>query len=209
VNVKRIGISLIALFVLAGCGGHEPPAAAPPATQGSQPTAAATPSADAVTPSPTASSAAEGPVEFTVDGAGPYQLGAELAALKETPGLSEVTTGGASCPQNTTARGTGAWQDVHLSFRQDGTLYLATNRSTSIPTPSGAWLGSTLAQLKSIYKGITGEDLARGAKKAYLVTTASGRGILFELDAGARVGTMMAGEGEYLRSSFQRGQGFC
>jgi hypothetical protein len=198
---------LILLIALAGCGEGEPASA--PATRGGSSTPVVSASAPAVTASPAPSSSPEAAVEFTVDGAGPYQLDADLAALQAEPGLSDVTTGGTACPQSTTARGVGTWQDIQLSFRQDGKLYLATNRSASIPTPSGAWLGSTLAELRSIYAGIFGEDLTRGANKAYLVTTTGGRGILFELDAGAKVSSMLAGEAEYLRASYLAGKGFC
>ncbi len=148
-------------------------------------------------------------IEFSVDGAGPYQLGETLAALQSTAGLDEVTKGGAGCPGNTTARGTGVWTDVRLSFRPDGKLYLLVNRSTSIPTPSGAWLGTTLAQLKSIYVRIPGQELARGSARAYLVTTLSGRGILFDLDASKKVISMVAGDAAYLKSSYQGGTDFC
>lgn len=113
------------------------------------------------------------------------------------------------CVGNTTARGTGVWRDVRLSFRKDGQLYLAVNKSPSIPTPSGAWLGTSLAELKSIYKGVAGQELTRGAHSAYLVTTLSGRGILFDLDASKRVVSMAAGDAAYLKSSYLRGTGFC
>jgi hypothetical protein len=205
--VKRIGIvlGLVASVALAGCGGKDPaPAPAPPATAAT-PTATASPAAA----SPGVSPSADAAVEFTVDGAGPYQLGADLTTLQATPGLGEVAQGAAPCPQTTTARGTGAWAEVELSFHADGVLYLAVNRSASIPTPSGAWVGSRLAELKKIYAGIPGEDLARGTAKAYLVTTISGRGILFDLGTGGRVVAMMAGESGYLKTSFVGGKGFC
>jgi hypothetical protein len=144
-----------------------------------------------------------------VDGAGPYQLGATLTALQSTANLDEVTAGGKTCPDNTTARGTGAWKDVRLSFRKDGKLYLAINRSLSIPTPSGAWLGTTLAELKTIYAGVTGEDLTRGANTAFLVTTLSGSGILFDLDANKKVISMASGDATSLKSSYLAGTDYC
>ena len=49
-------------------------------------------------PAPTASAAAL--IEFSTDGAGPYQLGLTLTQLQAKPGLEEVTTGGV-CPNNT------------------------------------------------------------------------------------------------------------
>jgi hypothetical protein len=83
------------------------------------------------------------------------------------------------------------------------------NRSPSVPTPSGAWLGTTLAQLKSIYKGVAGQDLARGTTSAYLVTTLSGRGILFELGPGKTVVSMAAADAGYLKANFVGGTDFC
>jgi hypothetical protein len=147
-------------------------------------------------------------IEFTVDGAGPYRLGATLAGLEAAGALDEVTPNG-ECPGNTTARGTGIWSDIRLSFRSDGKLYLAVNRSPSIPTPSGAWLGTTLTDLKKIYASVTTQDLARGGASAFLVVTLSGRGVLFDLDASKQVIAMIAGEGSYLRSSYKSGTNFC
>jgi hypothetical protein len=203
--VRRVyPLLVIALLALAGCGSKEPSAAPPPqATTG----AGSTPPSASATPTPSGTRTAV--VEFSVDGAGPYQLGAKLNDLKTNPGLDEVVTGGATCPQNTTARGTGTWADVRLSFRPDGTLYLAVNRSTTIPTPSGAWLGTSLTDLKKIYVGIPGQQLTRGAGTAYLVTTLSGRGILFDLDPAKKVMSMAASEAVYLKSSYLGGTDFC
>jgi hypothetical protein len=196
-----IVLGLIAVTVGA-CGKKQPQSAPPPATTGT--TATATPTASG-TPTGT-----PGPViEFSVDGAGPYLLGAKLADLQAAGQLDEVAKGGDPCPANTTAKGKGTWADVYLSFRPDGVLYIAINRSTSIPTPSGAWLGSSLTELKRIYAGVPGQDLRRGTASAYLVSTLSGRGILFELDPSQRVTTMTAGETVFLRSSFTGGSNFC
>jgi hypothetical protein len=149
-------------------------------------------------------------IEFSVDGAGPYELGATLAALQASPGLDAVTPGGnKACPDDTVAHGTGAWSGVELSFHKDGTLYLAVNRSPSIPTPSGAWLGTNLNDLKKIYAAIPGQVLTHGATQAYLVTTISGRGILFDLDASTSVTAMTAGDATYLRRAYLDGTGFC
>jgi hypothetical protein len=206
--VKRVRlVALVALMAVAGCGSHgqaQAPAAPPPATSAGSASPTGTESA-----SPTGSPSPSTSIEFTVDGAGPYQLGATLAALRSVPGLEEIKAGGGTCPQNMTARGTGSWTDVHLSFRSDGVLYLAVNRSPSIPTPSGAWLGTTLAQLKMIYAKVTAEELARGKGRAYLVTTLSGRGILFDLDAKTRVTAMRAADATFLRVSFEGGTAFC
>lgn len=198
------------LLTLSACGGGDKKDQ--PAEAGSTPTTGTTSSATASPgPSATASATADpgGIIEFSVDGAGPYALGATLTELQAEPGLTEVKTGATGCPQNTSAHGTGVWQDVDLSFHADGKLYLAVNRSTRIPTPSGAWLGSKVVDLKKIYAGVSGQDLARGTNKAFLVTTVSGRGILFNLDAAGLVATMTAGDAAYLKTNFQSGSAFC
>jgi hypothetical protein len=192
----------LVLLTAAGCGKGEP-TAAPPAT----PAGSSAPSGSA---SGTPSAPPSDLVEFSVDGAGPYQVGAALESLKAAGHLDEVTAGGKECPENTTARGTGVWKDVRLSFHKDGKLYLVINRSASIPTPSGAWLGTTLEDLKKIYVGVPGQDLAKGSGgKAYLVTTLSGRGILFDLDPAMKVMSMTAGEAGFLKSSYEGGTNFC
>jgi len=209
-NARRTLVVLALLAVAgpglaSGChrgGGDNPDSAPPTATTPAPTDTSASPTA---TPSPTASTEV---IEFSVDGAGPYLLGATLDALKATPGLDEIAAS-TTCPQNKTARGTGVWHDVRLSFHQDGSLYLLTNTSTSIPTPSGAWVGTPLAQLKTIYAKVTGQQLNRGTASAYLVTTLSGRGILFGLDATKTVSSMAAGESAYLRSQFTSGGAFC
>ena len=144
-----------------------------------------------------------------MDGAGPYLLGKTLTELQAGPGLAEVATGAATCPENTTAVGTGTWSDVQLSFRKDGKLFLLVNRSPAIPTPSGAWLGSTLADLKKIYAGVTKQELKQGTDSALLVQTIGGRGILFDLDEGKRVATMIAGDATYLRATYTGGADWC
>jgi hypothetical protein len=96
-----------------------------------------------------------------------------------------------------------------VSARPDGKIYLVVNRSATIPTPSGAWLGNTLAALQSIY-GTIGEELNQGGSTAYLVKTTSGRGILFDLDPGTKkVITMIAGDAAYLKSSYLGGTDYC
>jgi hypothetical protein len=199
------------LASLAACGHPKARDVGPaPAPAGSAPSAPA--SSGTTTPPTTAPS---GPptsaqvAEFTVDGTGPYLLGAMLADLKASPGLTNVTTGGATCPNNTTAQGTGVWKDVHLSFRPDGALYLAVNRSPTIPTPSGAWLGTGLAQLKTIYAHVQSEVLAVGTARAFLVTTLSGGGILFDLNAQGTVISMAAADPDFLRTSYENGTDYC
>jgi hypothetical protein len=203
--VKRIGV-LIAVALLAagtsGCGSHKKGGSfvAAPSSSGSaagQASGSATPSAS---PSPSAVL-----IEFSVDGIGAYQLGASLDALKTTPGLNGITTGGPKCPDDTVAQGTGDLADVQLRFHKDGTLFLTINKSTSIPTPSGAWLGTPLAQLKTIYATVQGESLTRGTATAFLVTTQSGRAILFDLSGTQTVTDMVAGDGAYLRATYLSG----
>ena len=140
-----------------------------------------------------------------MDGAGPYQLGAALATLKASPGLDAVTSGGPACPDNTVAQGIGVWKGVQLRFHKDGALFLAVNRSPTVPTPSGAWLGTTLTQLKTIYAAIPGENLTHGAGAAYLVTTLTGGALLFDLGSHQQVTDMIAGDGPYLRATYLSG----
>ena len=203
--MKRIGALLVVAVLAAGatgCGPHKQ-AAAPlttPAWSGPPSGGSSGPASASASASPSAVL-----VEFSVDGIGPYQLGASLTALKATPGLGGVTAGGQTCPDNTVAQGTGDWKDVQLHFHKDGSLFLAVNRSTSIPTPSGAWLGTTLAQLKTIYASVPGESLARATGSAFLVTTQSGRGILFDLSGSQQVTDMVAGDGTYLKATYLSG----
>jgi hypothetical protein len=204
-RARLVVVALLSVFALlattaAGCGKDEPTTAPPVNTPRStaSPSSSATPSGS---PSPG--------VEFSVDGAGPYQLGASLTELQSANLLDEIAKGTGPCPQNTTARGTSTWGDVHLSFRADGKLYLLINRSTSIPTPSGAWLGTSLTDLMKIYAAVPGQVLRRGSTTGYLVTTLSGRGILFELDTTQKVMAMTAGESGFLRTNFNSGTDFC
>jgi hypothetical protein len=208
--MKLVGLLAVAalLTVAAGCDSKEPsPAFKPPASSSAG--ASAEPSAG---PPPSTSASgipAASPNQFSVDGTGVYQIGAKLADLQTAGQLADVKTGAETCAQNTTAKGTGAWAEVRVSARPDGKIYLVVNRSSTIPTPSGAWLGMTLAALQSIY-GSIGEELAQGNAKAYLVTTTSGRGILFDLDPGTKkVTAMIAGDAAYLKSSYLGGTDYC
>jgi CCR4-NOT transcriptional regulation complex, NOT5 subunit len=146
--------------------------------------------------------------EFTTDGAGPYQLGKGLNELQSNPGLEQVTPD-ANCPGNMTARGTGIWRDVVLHFRPDGRLYLAENRSLALPTPSGAYLGTTLEDLKKIYSGLVTEELKRGSIEAFYVQTFGGRGILFVLNSNKQVDVMYAADGPWLRNTFSTSDKLC
>jgi hypothetical protein len=208
--MKRMGtlaavtILAVTMPALAGCGKTAkitPPAASTGTVSGSG-------APSSTSGSPTPSGSPTDLIEFTVDGAGPYQFQMNLAALRAKPGLDDVKAS-TDCPNNMTARGTGTWKDVQFSFHNDGTLFLAVNKSPNIPTPSGAWLGTTAAQLKTIYAGVTGQDLKRGDSSAFLVSTLSGQGILFELDPGLRVISMMAGDAAYLRNTFTGGGKYC
>lgn len=203
--MKRTGLLLaVTLLFAAGCGSD-----APPTNSAATPTKTTPSTSGSASPSTTPTTSAGSLIEFTVDGAGPYLLGKTLTELQATPGLADVKTGGETCPENTTATGTGVWADVRLSFRKDGKLYLAVNRSPGIPTPSGAWLGTTLADLKKIYAGVTTQELKQGTHVGFLVVTITGRAILFDLDEGQRVMAMISGDSSFLRTSFTGGTDFC
>jgi hypothetical protein len=208
--VKPLGrfvvVTLAAALAATGCSSGQQPTTNPTVASSNTTTGATTSSSGRPSASP--STSAPELVEFSTDGAGPYQLGLTLTALKAKPGLDEVTTGGA-CPNNTFARGVGVWHDVRMSFRQDGKLYLLVNRSEAIPTPSGAWLGTTLDDLKRIYTGLTTQELTHGTAKAFLVQTLSGGGIMFELDPGQKVLSMAAADAFYLRNTFNSGSEYC
>jgi hypothetical protein len=194
---------LIAAVALAGCSKKAT------SSTTTRPTGSASAGTDTTdSPSPSASETPSNLFEFTVDGAGPYQLGQSLTSLRAV-GLDQLVAGAAPCPQNTTGRGTGKWKDVYLSFHSDGNLYMVTNKGIDLPTPSGVFLGTPLAKVKQIYAGITGQNLMVGTKPAYLVTTLSGGGILFELDPSNSVSLMRAGDATYLKAAYMGGGNFC
>jgi hypothetical protein len=204
-----VGGALIAVAILAvaGCGSDKPASTAKPKPAGTASASASGSAGASVSGSPSVNPSDL--IEFTVDGAGPYQLGATLAALQAKGSLDQVSAGGDGCPDNTTAHGTGVWKDVQLSFHKDGKLYVLINRSPSVPTPSGAWLGTPLAQLKTIYVGVQGQDLTQGANSAFLVATLSGRGILFELNPSKQVSSMVAGDANFLSTTYRGGGKYC
>jgi len=197
---------------LAACNKSSPPpsnAAATPTVTTSGGTATSTTPATTTSPPQL--------VEFTTDGPGPYALGRTLPQLQQgAPGVDDVGPF-ADCPGYTKARGTGVWHDVELFFKADGRFYLAINRSLSIPTPSGAYLGTTLADkgsqkgLRSIYAGVTTKfELPNSSNpSAFLVQTLDGGGILFELNEGDEVTAMYAGEAPYLRTTYLAGGPWC
>jgi hypothetical protein len=209
--MKRIGSLVVlapvlcTLVLAAGCGKHK---TATPALVQPSPTAAGS-GPPAGSPSASVSASPALAVEFTVDGAGPYQLGTTLSALQATASVSGVTAGGQPCPDDTVAQATAPFEGIQLRFHKDGNLYLEVNKSPAVPTPSGAWLGTTHDQLKTIYAAVPGEDLAHGTATAFLVTTLTGRAILFQLDAGQKVTAMVAGDGDYLKATYQAGAEFC
>lgn len=197
-------VALAVVFGLAGCNLSSSPSdnettPAPTATDTGEPSATAT-------PTPTATPTML--FEFTTDGAGPYLLGKGLTELQTNPGLDQVTPD-SECPGNMTARGGGVWRDVVLHFRPDGRLYLVENRSQALPTPSGAYLGTPLEDLKTIYSGLVTEELTRGTASAFFVQTFGGRGILFVLNANEQVDVMYAADGPYLRNTFSISGEFC
>lgn len=201
-------MSLAVILGASGCNllsGSEPgdTPTTPAVTDSADPNVS--PTADG-TATPTTSAPAL--IEFTTDGAGPYQLNKGMTELQANPGLDQVTPS-STCPGNMTARGTGVWRDVVLHFRPDGRLYLLENRSQAIPTPSGAYLGTSLDDLKTIYSGLVTQELTRGTTSAFYVQTLGGRAILFQLNANNEVDIMYAGDATLLRSSFVVSGNFC
>lgn len=196
-----VGVSLVAM--LAACDSTVP-AVRPSVTM---PPISASPIAASPSPSPSVSPAL--PV-FTVDGGGPYQLGADFTKLNADGKLAEVSTSNELCGPHLNARGVAPWQDIRVSARtSDSKLYLVINRSATIATPSGAKVGMTSAQLKAIY-GAAGEELTVNSAKAYLVKTPSGNGLLFDFDVSTKkVLAIIAGNATYLKDSFTNGSDYC
>jgi hypothetical protein len=188
------------VLALAGCG-HSTPASAPPPAGNTSSGASSSPSA-----SPSASSQA---VEFTVDGAGPYTLGEKLTDLQAAGKLANVTHGSTDCSDIITAQGLSPYAGVQMSFHADNTMYLLTNTDPGLPTPSGAYIGTNLADLKKIYAQTTNETLNHGTSMAFMVITISGRAILFVLNEVQNVSSMVAGDSLYLRQNFVAGTPFC
>jgi hypothetical protein len=197
---------------LAGCSKGSPP----PATIGTGlPTTTTSGTGGPQSSSPAPTTPAQQLIEFTTDGAGPYAMGSTLTHLQQAePGLDQVGPM-EGCPANMSAHGVGVWRDIQLFFHADGRLYLLLNKSLSIPTPSGAYLGTTLADkgsqkgLRTIYAGLVTFELPQGNPKAFLVQTLNGGGILFELNENQEVTGMYAGQSFFLRSTYPTGNPLC
>jgi hypothetical protein len=140
-----------------------------------------------------------------VDGAGPYVVGNTLMKYDAEGKLSGLGNGGEACPSRWTAKGTGGWSGLQLSFTPDpgAKLEFVIARSPAIATPSNARVGMTLTQLTGIY-GAKGETLTNAGAKAYLVA-ASGKALYFELDESGKVFAIIAGDAARLKSRFLDG----
>ncbi|HZN76817.1 MAG TPA: hypothetical protein VFC00_34760 [Micromonosporaceae bacterium] len=203
------GYLVAALAVLTlGCGalgvrGSQESGGPSPSVAAQSPT-----SSPSLVPSTKPPAAAETSLVLSVNGIGPFTLGtgATLDQLQATGQIASVGDGGEACPQFFGAQGNGPWSGVRLWFRPDRTLDFVIARDQAIRTPSGAHVGSTLAELQSIY-GSRGEVLTSGSAKAYIVRVASsGRAIFFELDiANAKVVAMFAGGSDRLAQRFLNG----
>jgi hypothetical protein len=83
------------------------------------------------------------------------------------------------------------------------------NGSASLATPSGAKVGTTLNELKSLY-GPAGEELTYKTRAGYLVKSPSGNGLLFDLDVNTKkVKDVVAGNAAYLKESFLFESDYC
>lgn len=213
--IRRSLVAVLAPAVLvatalgaAGCDllGRRSPAPVTTTSASPDVSATTTPTTPVITATPTTDEPLS--LEFRTDGAGPYEMGQTLAQLQSGPGLDEVGPMD-GCPGNTSARGVGMWRDVSFSFHSDGRLYLLVNRSTSIPTPSGVWLGTKADQVRTIYSGLVTYNLTRGSSAAVVVQTLSGAGILFELNERDEVTAMYSGPSSYLRAKFTAGTPYC
>jgi hypothetical protein len=203
--VAPLAIAIAALPTACGRSGPAAPGGTTTAGPSTDQSAAAS-----ATATPVATNANEDDLTFTVDGIGPYQLGVTLNSLLGDGLLDEVASGAETCPANTRARGTDEYTDIRMSFRPDGLLYLITNRSPAIETPSGAALGNTLAELNALYATATHEVLGDGFYAAFLVRAgAAGRGILFDLGSDDEVFAMTAADANYLKDSYVNGTDYC
>lgn len=204
---RLVSVVCAALFIVTGCksGGADEAAPAPSALTAvsEAPSVVADPSSGAASPS-TASSPTSDALVITVDGAGPYKHGDTLTHLQSAGLLKDRVSGGEACPSFWGANGTGKWTGVQLWFQSDGKLDFVIARENTISTPSGAKVGMTLNQLKSIY-GAKGEVLSNSGAKAYLVV-ASGKALYFELDQeNTKVFAILAGGADRLKSRFLDG----
>jgi hypothetical protein len=198
---RRLLFGLSLLAMLSGCDYYEP---AVKLSGSAAPTASA--SASTI---PTARASES--TAFTVDGIGPYQLGADFNQLRLQGRLSGLVTGSLTCgDQHMSARGTQPYQDITVSARTtDGRIYLVVSHSLTLSTASGAKVGSTLLQLKTIF-GPAGEELAHQGIAGYLVRSPTGNGLLFEFDSASKaVVAILAGNAAYLKASFLFEADYC
>ncbi len=214
-----LGSAVLAALTLsaAGCNAGQPTGSPSPSVASPSPTGEATPT-DGPVVDPTPSATLPVLFEFRTDGAGPYVLSTtRLADLQAAGAVTDVGPM-EGCEGNTSARATGPWQDLTLGFRSDGRLYLVTNRSLTLATPSGAHLGTKLedtpggeAGLRTIYKdpSLTKYELTHGDAKAFLVVTIGGGGIMFDLNEYDVVVAMHAGQPNFMRTAFNAGNPYC
>jgi hypothetical protein len=192
-----IGLSL--LVVVSACSYTEPAVKLTPP-----------PSSAAPVPSILPSTRPSESMVFSVDGVGPYVLGADFHQLDADGRLSGVIIGSQTCGDHLGARGVPPYQDILVSARPaDGKVYLVVNRPLTFGTASGAKLGSTMNELKTIF-GAAGEELNRKPYTGYLVKSPSGNGMLFDFDVNSKkVTAVIAGNAAYLRESFLYEDDYC
>ena len=214
-----LGSAVLAALALSavGCNAGQPAANPSPTVPTATATGQVTPT-DIPVVDPTETATLPVLFEFRTDGAGPYKLPTtRLVDLQAAGAVSDVGPM-EGCAGNTSARGTGVWQDLTLGFRSDGRLYVVTNRSLTLATPSGAHLGTKLEDtpggevgLRTIYKDptLTKYELVHGDAKAFEVVTIGGGGIMFDLNENGVVVAMHAGQPHIMRQAFNAGQPYC
>jgi|KBSSwiStaDraftv2_1062776.scaffolds.fasta_scaffold184082_3 hypothetical protein len=191
---------LSVLVMLGGCDSTEP---AVRVTSSPAPVAAtSTQATPGVRPSVSA---------FTVDGIGPYQVGADFNLLRAQGLLATVVLGSQVCgDDHRSAHGVPPYQDIWISAKgPKAEIYVVVNGSDLLGTPSGFKAGSDLGELKPAY-GTAGEELNYKTKAGYLVKAPSGNGMLFDLDVSTKkVRDVIAGNAAYLKESFLFESDYC
>jgi hypothetical protein len=193
------GLSL--LVVLGGCDYTEP--AVKLSTSPAPVSITTAPATPGVRPSES--------VVFTVDGIGPYQIGADFNRLKADGLLASVVLGSQACgDDHRSAHGVQPYQDIWISAKgPNAEIYVVVNGSNVLGTPSGFKAGSALSDLKTAY-GAAGEELSYKTKAGYLVKAPSGNGLLFDLDVSSKkVNDVIAGNAAYLKESFLFEADYC